>query len=278
MTPSSLRRAALLAAAAAVSLVPAAVRAQGTPNSANARTAAYNVASQPAAATQPPPPVVNGPPREYVILTGGPSLTVWEKYKKAPHDQYWGSFVRASRTRFQQLQTQNGNDPNAVYTWLVFTDGYRTRGQQDSQDYVSNLHSVRDKYHLNMVSVSSGAQVVDYLNSGQNRSRLKVVDFEYFGHSNRCCFMFDYSSIVDSSSKHYMHEDQLGGIGRAVFARNAFIKSWGCHTGESMSKKWYNSTGMRMIGAIGRTDFTNRDEALNGIIPVLSSADGKWVQ
>ena len=136
--------------------IPAALQAQSTPNAAVARTAAYNVSSQPAAATQPPPPVVNGPPREYVILTGGPSLTIWEKYKSAPHDQFWGSFTRASRTRFQQLQLENGNDPNALYTWLVFEDGYRSRGAQDHQDYVSDLNSVRDKYHLHMVPVENG--------------------------------------------------------------------------------------------------------------------------
>ena len=45
-----------------------------------------------------------------------------------------------------------------------------------------------------------------------------------------------------------------------------------------MSAKFYAATGTRMIGAIGRTDFSNRDEALNGVIPVLSSPDGKWVQ
>ncbi len=264
--------------AAALLLAPAAfLQAQSTPNSAVARTAAYNVSTRPATATQ-PPPVVAGPPREYVILTGGPSLTIWEHYKTAPHDQFWASFVRASRTRFQQLQNEVGNDPNAVFTWLVFEDGYRKRGEQDHQDYVTDLNSVRDKYHLHMVPVQNGQQVMDYLNHGQDRNRMKVVDFEYFGHSNRCCFMFDYSSNIDSASKFYLHEDQLGALNGNDFARHAFVKSWGCHTGESMSAKFYSATNTRMIGAIGRTDFTNRDEALNGIIPVLSSPDGKWVQ
>ena len=45
-----------------------------------------------------------------------------------------------------------------------------------------------------------------------------------------------------------------------------------------MSAKWKAATGSSMIGAIGRTDYSARDEALNGIIPVLSSSDGKWVQ
>ncbi len=180
---------------------PAALRAQGTPDSAKVRTAAYNVSTQPATRTEPPPPVVNGPPREYVLLTGSSSLIEWEKYKTVPHDQFWGSFVRATRTRFQQLQKENGNDPNATYTWLVFEDGYRARGEQDHQDYISDINSVRDKYHLNLVPVQNGNDVINYLNNGQDRGRIKVVDFEYFGHSNRCCFMFDYSNNIDSASK-----------------------------------------------------------------------------
>ena len=263
----------------AAALLPVAAFAQGTPNSANPRVQTVaNLSVQPAD-NQPAPQVVNpGPPREYIILTGGPSLTVWEKYKSAPHDQYWGSFTRASRTRFQQLQKEIGNDPNALYTWLVFVDGYRTRGAQDRQDLVSNLNSVRDKYHLRMIPVTTGLQVIDYLNNGQDRSRIKIADFEYFGHSNRCCFMFDYSSNIDSASKNFLHEDQLQLIKRNLFMRNAFVKSWGCHTGESMSEKWKAATGTPMIGAIGRTDYSSRDEALNGIIPVLSTEGGKWVQ
>ncbi len=264
---------------AAFLLPPVAAFAQGTPNSANPRIQTVaNVSNQPAA-NQPAPQVVNpGPPREYIILTGGPSLTVWEKYKTAPHDQFWGSFTRASRTRFQQLQKEIGNDPNAMYTWLVFVEGYRSRSAQDHEDLVSNLNSVRDKYHLHMVPVTNGLQVIEYLNNGQDRSRIKIADFEYYGHSNRCCFMFDYSSNIDSASKNFMHEDQLQLLHRNLFMRNAFVKSWGCHTGESMSQKWKAATGVPMIGAIGRTDYSARDEALNGIIPVLSSSDGKWVQ
>ena len=73
-----------------------------------------------------------------------------------PHDNFWASFTRATRTRFQQIQALQGNDPNAVYTWLVFEDGYRSRGEQDHQDYITDLNSVRDKYHLHMVSVRNG--------------------------------------------------------------------------------------------------------------------------
>ena len=263
----------LFALSAAALLCALTVPLSGQAQSAVARV---NVSTVPAPEVT--APVHAGPPREYVILTGGPSLTIWEKYKTSPHDQFWGSFARASRTRIQQIEAQIGNDPNAIITWLVFVDGYRARGKQDQQDLVSNLYSVRDKYHVHMVPVTNGRDVMEYLNNGQNRDRIKVVDFEYFGHSNRCCFMFDYSSNIDSASKNWMHEDELTTLHRNIFSRDAFVKSWGCHTGESMSKKFYAATGTHMIGAIGRTDYSNRDEALNGVIPVLSSADGKWVQ
>ena len=261
------------ALSAATLLCAAALPVAGRAQDSVARVNVSNVLPPASAA-----PVQPGPPREYVILTGGPSLTIWEKYKASPHDQFWGSFARASRTRIQQIEAQIGNDPNAIITWLVFMDGYRARGRQDQQDLISNINSVRDKYHLHLVPVENGRDVMEYLNNGQDRNRVKVVDFEYFGHSNRCCFMFDYSSNIDSASKNWMHEDELTMLHRNIFSRDAFVKSWGCHTGESMSKKFYAATGTHMIGAIGRTDYSNRDEALNGVIPVLSSADGKWVQ
>jgi len=49
------------------------------------------------------------------------------------------------------------------------------------------------------------------------------------------------------------------------------VKSWGCHTGEQMSKYWYDATGTKMWGAIGKTQFMD-DE-----LPILTSEGGKWV-
>jgi hypothetical protein len=69
--------------------------------------------------------------------------------------------------------------------------------------------------------------------------------------------MFDYSNEIDSGSKSWLHENDLSRIRRDLFTRDAFIKSWGCHTAESMSKKWKRATGKRMIGAIGKTDYSN---------------------
>ncbi len=213
--------------------------------------------------------------REYVLLVGGPSLTKWEKYKREPHDNFWGSFVRAARTRVQLLRQGGNTDP---ITLLVFRDSYVTRGAQDGRDYVALVESIRSAFGVKIVWFSKSAEVFNYLNGGQPREAVKLSGFEFFGHSNKACFMFDYSNNIDSCAKVWMHEDELTRLRRDLFVRNAYVKSWGCHTGESMSRKFEDATGTRMIGAIGKTTYTNRvenrDGILNGIIPVLSG--GKW--
>ncbi len=168
-----------------------------------------------------------GPPREYVCSPAPPRCSCGKSTRPCPMTSSGPSFVRASRTRFQQIEAQQGNDPNALYTWLVFEDGYRARGAQDHQDYVSDINSVRDKYHLHLVPVLNGNDVVNYLNNGQDRGRMKVVDFEYFGHSNRCCFMFDYSNNIDSASKFYLHEDQLAGAAPQRFRAQRLCQKLG---------------------------------------------------
>ena len=83
--------------------------------------------------------------------------------------------------------------------------------------------------------------------------------------------MFDYSNNIDSACKSWLHENELTKIDRRDFARGAYVRSWGCHTGESMSKKWYHATGTHMIGAIGKTQFMMEE------LPILISDGGKWV-
>jgi hypothetical protein len=210
-----------------------------------------------------------GQPTEWIILVGGPSLHVWERYKAQPHDHWWANFVHAARLRTDQLRAQLG--PNQMITWLIYKQGYLDRGAQEHQDLIHFVETVRDRYNLNLVWFNTGSDVVNYVNGGKPRNKLKVGGFEYFGHSNRACFMFDYSSNLDSASKSWLHEDDLFKMHRAAFADAAFAKSWGCHTGEEMSKKWHAATGTHMIGAIGKTQFMMEE------LPILTSEDGKWV-
>jgi hypothetical protein len=206
--------------------------------------------------------------REYIIVVGGPSLQQWEQYKARPHDHWWANFVRSARVRTQQLLTQLPPDD---ITWLVYKPGYLDRGKQENQDLIANIDSVRDKYHFRLIYFDRGGFVIDYLNNGQPRGRIKVAGFEYFGHSNKACFMFDYSNVIESASKAWLHESEFKRIDRRVFARDAYVKSWGCHTGESMSKLWREATGTKMWGAIGKTDYSTAE------LPALSSVGGKWV-
>jgi hypothetical protein len=206
---------------------------------------------------------------EYILVVGGPSMYQWEKYKSRPHDHWWANFVRAARLRTEQLRGELG--PDALITWLVYKQGYVDRAKQEHQDLIGLIGTVRDKFHLNLVWFGPGSAVTDYLNAGQPRDRVKVIGFEFFGHSNRACFMFDYSSNIESACKSWLHENELTKINRRVFARGAYCRSWGCHTGESMSKKWYAATGVRMIGAVGKTQYMMEE------LPVLVSQKDKWV-
>jgi len=210
--------------------------------------------------------------REYILLSGGPSLIEWEKYKSAPHDRWWGNFIRAARVRIQELRAKHG--PGARITWLVYRPAYVRRAQrQDNADLIANITSVRDKFGVNLVWFDTTDQLINYLNNGQPRDRVKIANFEFFGHSNRACFMFDYSNEIDSASKVWLHENDLRKIRRSIFTPDAFVKSWGCHTGESMSAKWKAATGKRMIGAIGKTDYAYGH--LRGWVPALSSGS-RW--
>jgi len=206
---------------------------------------------------------------EYILLVGGPSLHQWEQYKAYPHDHWWANFLHAARLRVEQVRAQLGLD--AMITMLVYKQGYLDRAKQEHQDLIGYINSVGEKFHLNLIYFQNGSEVINYLNNGQNRERLKITGFEYFGHSNRSCFMFDYSNNIDSACKAWLHDSELTKISRGIFARRAYINSWGCHTGEEMSKKWYSATGTHMIGAVGKTQYMMEE------LPILVSQSDKWV-
>ena len=206
---------------------------------------------------------------EHIVVTGGPSLMVWEKSKLQPHDNWWMNFVRASRLRIDQLRQQYG--PSAQITWLVYRRGYERRQSQEHESLFSIIQSVRDKYGLNLIYFNSADRLCYYLNYGANRGYNKIASFDYFGHSNRACFMLDYSNEIASGSKVWLHEDELKDkLHHGIFTKNAHVQSWGCYTAESMSKMWYQATGAKMIGAVGKTQYMTNE------LPVLVSATGKW--
>ena len=193
---------------------------------------------------------------EYLIVSGGPALRKWEDLRRngEQHDRFWGNFIRTARSRIEELQKAQ---PGINITWLVYLDSYERRNVEDKRSVTALIESVRDKYKVKLVWFHTGDDVINYINSGSNRSRNKISGFEYFGHSNKFCFMFDYSSDVYGVSTSWLHQRDLRRIRSSAFAQNAYCQSWGCHTGEAMSAEWKKATGLWMIGADGKTDYTD---------------------
>jgi hypothetical protein len=213
---------------------------------------------------------------EHIIISGGPALRKWELLRRKPdqHDKWWGNFIRSARIRMVELIKKN---PSASITWMVYRPGYAARGTEEGQSRISDIESVpemfaRDyKHPIKLIWFDDGQDVINYINrhGGGN----KIAGFEYFGHSNRHAFMFDYSSHISGASRAWIHENDLKGISRRAFAKNAFCKSWGCHSGESFIKKFKTATGVRMWGALGKTDYSVLQY---GQLPVVSG--GSWTQ
>lgn len=216
----------------------------------------------------------NNAGKEFVILSGGPALRKWEDLRRPQdqHDRWWGNFIRTARIRIEQLRRAHGE--SAEITWLVYKRGYTVRGREEGRSLIELIHSVRDKYGVRLVWFDTGDEVIRYINSGKNRRRTKIASFDFFGHSNKFCFLFDYSAEIIGASRSFLHQRDLRKIKRGAFDRHARCTSYGCHTGESMSRLWRSATGVRMRGANGKTDYSRSYE---GTLPFISPG-GFWTE
>ena len=189
---------------------------------------------------------------EHVVVTGGPALRKWEdlRVKQDQHDRWWANFVRASTLRMDGIRAEHG--ATAPIVWMVFRPGYETRGREDQKPYTRWIGEVAAKRRVSLLWFDTGSGFVKLLNS---RRRHSIRTFDFFGHSNKHAFMFDYGNDVMAASAAWLHQEELGRIHRSVFARDAVCQSWGCHTGESMSKVWRKQLGVPLIGARGPTDY-----------------------
>jgi hypothetical protein len=75
-----------------------------------------------------------------------------------------------------------------------------------------------------------------------------------------------------AASTAWLHQNDLKRIKSAIFARDAFCKSWGCHTGESMSASWKKAIGVALEGARGATSYTLVGQ---GTLPIVR---GSWTR
>ena len=190
---------------------------------------------------------------EHVILTGGPALRKWEnlRVERDQHDRWWANFVRASTLRMVEIRKAYGE--GAPIVWMVYRDGYQMRGKEDGKPYTTWIADLARKRNATLIWIDSTAGLISSLNS---RPRGTVQTFDYFGHSNRHCFMLDYGSDIMAACTVWLHERDLPKLRCSIFAKNAYCKSWGCHTAESMSKVWKSATGHKLEGAMGKTDYT----------------------
>ncbi len=207
--------------------------------------------------------------REHVILCGGPALRKWEdlRIESEQHDRWWANFIRASTLRMAAIRLRHGRQARLV--WIVYRPGYLTRGQADGKPYTRWIEEQASKRNCELVWVETGPGAIRAINA---RPRRSIVSFTFFGHSNRYAFMLDYGNEIMAISKAWIHQDDLKKIDRSVFAKRAICQSYGCHTGESMSRVWARRVGTRLIGAAGKTDYSVVGQ---GRLPTVS---GSWVR
>jgi hypothetical protein len=205
---------------------------------------------------------------EHVILTGGPALRKWEdlRAERDRHDRWWANFIRASTMRMDNIRVAYG--PTAKMIWLVHKNGYVARAREDGKPYTTWISEQAAKRGAKLIWVEGGPSVIRAINSRPSKS---ITTFDYFGHSNKFCFLLDYSSDIMGACTAWLHENDLHKIRSSVFAPQAICKSWGCHTGESMNAFWKSAIGKELIGAKGKTDYA----ALSyGRMPDIN---GSWV-
>lgn len=189
---------------------------------------------------------------DHVIVTGGPALREWEDLRvpKDQHDRWWANFVRASTLRMAEIRLAYGSD--APLVWMVFRPGYETRGREDGKPYVQWITKLAADRRATLIWFNSTGGFIQALNS---RPRNSIETFDFFGHSNKYAFMFDYGNDIMGASTAWLHERELPRLKSSVFKRNAFCKSWGCHTGESMTVAWRRAVGVPLEGAKGATNY-----------------------
>lgn len=206
---------------------------------------------------------------EHMIVAGGPSLRRWEDLRVPDdrHDRWWANFIRASTLRMEELIRIHGPDVKIV--WIVHQRSYAARGLEDGKPYITWITGQATKRNVELIWINTTGEFIQAINS---RPRGSIKTFDFFGHSNRHAFVLEYGSEIMAVSSAWLHERDLPRIRSSVFSRNAFCKSWGCHTGESMSEVWRRTLGIPLEGARGKTLYTVVGQ---GKMPIVS---GSWTR
>lgn len=205
----------------------------------------------------------------HYILTGGPALRKWEdlRVEDNQHDRWWANFIRASTLRMVELRKAYGKDAKIV--WAVYKNGYALRAKEEGKPLTTWINDLAVKRNVKLMWFNTGSQAIQTINSQPKNS---IATFDYYGHSNKYCFMLDYSSNISFASKCWIHQVDLIKVKSNVFNKHCISQSWGCYTGESMSGIWKSYIGHTLIGAKGKTDYRPVGQ---GKVP---SINGSWVR
>jgi hypothetical protein len=204
---------------------------------------------------------------DHVIVAGGPALRKWEdlRIKEDQHDRWWANFIRASTLRMVEIRKAYGS--NAPLVWIVYQPSYQARSKEDGKPYPTWISEVAAERKAKLIWFNDSASFIRAMNS---RPKGSIQTFDFFGHSNRHAFMFEYGADIMAASTAWLHERDLSKLKSSVFAPNAYCKSWGCHTGESMTAVWKSKLGIPLEGATGATTYTVISQ---GQLPV---SRGSW--
>ena len=154
---------------------------------------------------------------DIVLISGGPALRSHERFKPNTHDRYWGNFVDSALARVKELRQEFG--PDDRITWLVFRPGYVRRGAEEKQDYLKILEERGQLHGLTPIYFDDKDQLFRLLRRDGSPERPKIARLEYYGHSNKKCWMFDYSNRVDGGAIEplVVHVDDLEKISGSSF-------------------------------------------------------------
>lgn len=205
-----------------------------------------------------------------VVLAGGVALREWENLRgPEAHDKWWANFIRASTMHMGHLRAK---DSSARITWIVYKPAYVARGKEDGKPYVTWIEENAVRYGAQLVWFSTNDELYAAINNAP-RGADKIKSFYYFGHSNACAFMLDYSCEIIGVSRVWIHQADLAKrLNPAIFAPNAECWSFGCYTGNSMSQVWRQSLGVPLWG---NTKATRYQPLSDGRMP---EGTGKWVR
>ena len=127
--------------------------------------------------------------QEIILLSGGPAVRSFEKFKINSHDKYWGNFIDSALQRAKDLQAEAKTTDKIV--WLVFRPSYLSRGREDNQDYLKIIEERGKLVGVSPIYFDNKNQLLTLLRRDGSKDKPKISRLEYFGHSNKKCWMFD---------------------------------------------------------------------------------------